>query len=74
MIENYGDFCNRLLEARFSLGSGGNDDGVFSLLKHSWNEQPPDTVSVMNGGGYCSRSRAPGHRRVCIQLPTVTPN
>lgn len=40
MIENYEGFCDRLLEAGFSMG-GGNDEGVFSLLEHGWNEQPP---------------------------------
>jgi len=43
MIQNYDDFCKELLKAGFSLGSGGNDEGVFTLLQYSWNEQPPDS-------------------------------
>ena len=33
MIKNYDDFCTELLLAGFSLASGGNDEGVFALLK-----------------------------------------
>lgn len=41
MIQNYGDFCAELLKAGFSVAGGGNDEGVFGLLEHGWNEQPP---------------------------------
>ena len=43
MINNYNDFCIELLKAGFSVASGGNDEGVFGLIRHSWNEQPPDS-------------------------------
>lgn len=43
MIQNYDDFCKELLNAGFSLGGGGNDEGVFTLLKYSWDDQPPDS-------------------------------
>ena len=38
MIQNYDDFCRELLKAGFTLGSGGNDEGVFTLLEHGWDE------------------------------------
>ena len=41
MIRNYGDFCEELLKAGFSVASGGNDEGVFGLLDHGWDQQPP---------------------------------
>lgn len=43
MIRNFQDFCAELLKAGFSLGSGGNDEGVFTLLKYGWSEEPPDS-------------------------------
>jgi len=43
MINNYNDFCDALINAGFSLGSGGNNEGVFALLEHNWDNQPPDS-------------------------------
>jgi len=43
MISNYNDFVRELLEAGFSVGTGGNDEGVFGLLDYNWNEEPPDS-------------------------------
>ena len=43
MIGNYADFCTALLQAGFSVASGGNDEGVFGLLKHGWSNEPPDS-------------------------------
>jgi len=43
MINNYSDFCKELLRAGFTLGGGGNDEGIFTLLEYSWNNQPPDS-------------------------------
>ncbi len=42
-MKDYKEFCDELAEAGFSLASGGNDEGVFGLIKHGWNEQPPDS-------------------------------
>ena len=39
-MENYHDFVSALLKAGFSLASGGNDEGVFNLFEHGWNEEP----------------------------------
>ncbi|MCL2828319.1 MAG: hypothetical protein FWD99_06225 [Oscillospiraceae bacterium] len=41
MIHNYNDFCTELTKAGFSV-AGGNDEGVFGLIHHNWNEAPPD--------------------------------
>jgi len=41
MIRNYGDFCAELLKAGFSVATGGNDEGVFGLIEHGWDQQPP---------------------------------
>ena len=38
MIKNYSDFVEALLTAGFSMG-GGNDEGVFGLITHNWNEE-----------------------------------
>ena len=51
MIKNYNDFINALFNAGFSVSSGGNDDGIYSLLKpdkcdHSvvhWHIGDPET-------------------------------
>lgn len=42
MIQNYDDFCGELLCAGFSVAAGGNDEGVFGLLKYGWNDEPHD--------------------------------
>jgi hypothetical protein len=42
MIKNYNDFTKELLKAGFSVASGGNDEGVFGLIKHGWSEEPSD--------------------------------
>lgn len=39
-ITNYSDFVSELLKAGFSVASGGNDEGVFGLLKFGWDNQP----------------------------------
>jgi hypothetical protein len=49
MIKNYDDFIAVLLDAGFSVASGGNDEGVYSLLKNNlndtvrWHTGDPDT-------------------------------
>jgi len=43
MIRNYSDFCAEMIRAGFSVAGGGNDEGVFGLIQHGWNEQPPDS-------------------------------
>ena len=40
LIRNYGDFVRELLNAGFSVGTGGNDEGIFGLLEFGWNEEP----------------------------------
>ena len=42
MIRNYSDFCVELLKAGFSL-AGGNNEGIFGLIEHGWNEEPVDS-------------------------------
>jgi len=39
MIKNYDDFITALLEAGFSM-SGGNNEGVYSVISWNWNETP----------------------------------
>ena len=41
MIRNYNDFVSALLEAGFSMGGGGNSDGIYSIVPCGWNEEPP---------------------------------
>jgi len=43
MINNYNEFITALLEVGFSMGSG-NNDGVFSLISHNWNDAPGDSL------------------------------
>lgn len=43
MINNYNDFVTELLAAGFSVAGGGNDEGVYGLIKHGWNEEVPDS-------------------------------
>jgi len=42
MIENYNEFIEGLLAAGFSV-AGGNDEGVFGLINHGWQEEPPES-------------------------------
>lgn len=42
MITNYNDFVTELLAAGFSVSTGGNDEGIFGLIKYGWNEEVPD--------------------------------
>ena len=49
MVQNYDDFCARLVTAGFSMG-GGNDEGVFSLIDHGWNEEPPGSPLRWHSG------------------------
>lgn len=42
-IRNYNDFVTELLNAGFSVAGGGNDEGVFGLLKFGWDNQPTDS-------------------------------
>ncbi len=44
-IYNYDDFVLNLLNSGFSL-SGGNSDGIFSLITWSWKETPPYETPV----------------------------
>lgn len=50
MIQNYEDFCNELKNSGFSLGGGGNDEGVFTLLKYGWNQEPPESSILWHTG------------------------
>ena len=50
MIQNYNDFCEELLKSGFSVASGGNNEGVFGLLEHGWNEQPEDSMVRWHSG------------------------
>jgi len=43
MINNYDDFIRELQQAGFSVGTGGNDEGVFGLMKFGWDEEPLET-------------------------------
>ncbi len=45
MIKNYNDFLNSLFDAGFSM-SGGNSEGIFSVIPWSWNEAPPYDTPV----------------------------
>ena len=38
MVFHYDDFYTELLGAGFSM-AGGNDEGIFSLIAHGWNEE-----------------------------------
>ena len=40
MIKNYDDFIAELLDAGFSM-SGGNNEGIYSIVSWNWNETPP---------------------------------
>ncbi|MDR2939522.1 MAG: hypothetical protein LBV08_04285 [Clostridiales bacterium] len=43
MVKNYEEFCTELVKAGFSMASGGNSDGIFSLIEHGWNDTPIDS-------------------------------
>lgn len=45
IIKNFNDFATALLTAGFSIG-GGNNEGIFSLIPWSWNEEPPYETPV----------------------------
>ncbi len=45
MIQNYNDFIPNLLQSGFSM-SGGNHEGIYSIIPWSWNEEPPYETSV----------------------------
>ena len=40
MINDWNDFCTKLLDAGFSI-FGGNDEGVFGLIDFDWRDEPP---------------------------------
>jgi len=40
MIRNYSDFLEALLSAGFSM-TGGNSEGIYSIITWNWNEEPP---------------------------------
>jgi len=42
LIFRYDDFCEALLDAGFSMANG-NDEGIFSLIEHGWNDVPLDS-------------------------------
>lgn len=44
-IQNYNDFIKGLLAAGFSM-SGGNSEGILSLISWNWNEAPPYPTAV----------------------------
>jgi len=44
MIQSYSEFLQSLLEAGFSFAYGGNDQGLFSLLKYDWTNEPPESA------------------------------
>lgn len=41
-MNNYSDFIKELNGAGFSL-AGGNDEGIYGIIKFSWNEEPDDS-------------------------------
>ena len=43
IMHNYSDFVAELIKAGFSFADGGNNEGVFNLLKYGWHEEPPDS-------------------------------
>ncbi|HHW30060.1 MAG TPA: hypothetical protein GXX20_00040 [Clostridiaceae bacterium] len=45
MIQNFNDFVNSLLDAGFSM-SGGNSEGIFSVIPCGWDEEPPYATPV----------------------------
>jgi len=49
MINNYDDFIAQLLNAGFSMGAG-NDEGVFALLSHNWDNTPEDCLLQWHTG------------------------
>ncbi len=44
-IKNYDDFIKGLINAGFSMG-GGNNEGIYSIVPWSWNEDPPYETPV----------------------------
>jgi len=44
MIQSYSEFLPALLQAGFSFAYGGNDQGLFSLLKYDWTNEPPESA------------------------------
>ena len=49
MVQNYNEFCEELIKAGFSM-AGGNNEGVFGLIKHGWDEQPADSQIRWHSG------------------------
>lgn len=45
MIRNFQDFCNELVAAGFSMGSG-NPGGAYSVIPFDWSETPPEGCPV----------------------------
>ncbi len=50
MIQNFQDFCRQLQAARYTLGRRGTDEGVFALLEHGWDSQPPGSALRWHSG------------------------
>ena len=42
MVQNYDDFCARLLDSGFSM-AGGNTKGIYAVVPFDWTEQPEGT-------------------------------
>ncbi|MDR1736101.1 MAG: hypothetical protein LBR85_04425 [Oscillospiraceae bacterium] len=43
IIYDFKSFVAALQSAGFSVASGGNDEGVFGLIKHGWDDDPGDS-------------------------------
>ena len=45
IVKNYNDFTDVLLKTGFSIG-GGNNEGIFSIISWSWNDETPYETPV----------------------------
>ena len=48
-LNNYNDFVKLLLSAGFSMG-GGNDEGIYAVVGHGWQEIPEDSPVIWHTG------------------------
>lgn len=42
MVQNYAEFCDKLLKSGFSMG-GGNDKGIYAVVPFDWKQAPEET-------------------------------
>ena len=48
-LKNFNDFTKILVASGFSMG-GGNDEGIYAVVRHNWNTTPPDCPIVWHTG------------------------